>query len=1775
MLSIQGYSLESCIHEGNRTCVYRGVRDSDGQRVVLKVSKSEHPSPRTIASLKNEHAILSSLPHERVIATHGWGHHQNRHYLVLEDFGGVALYEALAPGKILIGDFLTTAMDIVAALADVHRQGVIHKDINLRNIVLNPATGHLKLIDFGISTRLSREEPVVRTPDKLEGTLAYLSPEQTGRTNRYIDHRTDFYSLGAAFYHLLTGRPPFAEAKDSLELLHLQLARLPESPHRLRPDIPPMVSAIVMKLLSKNAEDRYQSAAGLLADLKHCHEQWQRVGFIEGFALAARDVSDKFQVSQKLYGREAQLQVLLSTFQRVREDGRSELLLVSGYAGIGKSSLIREAQGPFVESHSLFVSGKFEQFNRDMPYSALIQAFKSLMRQLLARSEEEIRGWRHELIRALKPNAQVLIDLLPELELVIGPQPPVPALAPLETQNRFNLVFSRFIQCFAREQHPLVLFLDDLQWSDTPTLNLLKVLLTGGNTRHLLLIGAHRDNEVDGSHPLMLALRELAKEGAAPQTLQLEPFDRETLVRLCADTLHCSPQEVLPLAEPLMKKTLSNPFFVNQFLTALHKRGIIEFDYEHSRWTWDLRKLHDMESTENVVQLMSSRLRELPEKTRDMLRLAACIGNTFPLSTLGIIGQVHVETLREVLEPAITEGILVRLGIESGDGEALEQESFRFLHDRVLQAAYLLIDEQLKEVTHRDIGRLLLRSTPEEQLEERVFELTRHLNQGARLLTEESERVQLAELNLRAGLKARRATAYDPARAHLNAGLAVLAEDRWERHYTLCDNLYRQLAECEYLCAHFEEAEALFQELLRRSRSPAGKAAIQHLRVVQFTNTGRMGDAIAAARTALKELGVPLPTPEALPAAMQPELEQVRANLGTRKIQDLIHEPDIADASILRAVTLLQDIWIAAYIAGDQQLAGFSTVRAMNLCLKHGNAAEAAFVYALYGLQVGASLGDYASGHEFGKLAMTLARRHDAGSVRSKVMLLTGALVNCWSEPLEVACSYLKEGYQAGIENGDMIYAGYNIELLIKGRTVRGDHLGEIYEDCVGYVPFLQRQKDRNVLNLVVSELNFLLSLQGGTDARFSLTRGDFNEEKHAAALRDPDLLIFHCWYMLLKLQLLFFQEKYEEAAELVLLAERSQLPTILIGHIQVAEFYFYAGLTLAAHHDTATGERQKLCRELLAKYQCALEGWLKTCHPDMFEHKCLLLAAAQAQLDADAVKAMDLYDRAASAALNVGYTPNAAIANHLAARFHLQQGRTKVARAYLADARYLYERWGAKAVVEELDQRYGQLLGSGLQRRTSHTQATAPGALLQTTGFHQLTSTGAIIDMVTVLRAAQTISNEIQLDQLLTRLMQVLLQNAGARRGMLLLDRDGELVVEAEGSVSGEIILKSPAPSERKDLPASIIQFVARTRELVLLSDAHREPQFRDDPYFRGRPQQSILCMPLVHQNKFIGMLYLENDLSRGAFNPARMEVLKVLSSQTAISLENALLYRTLEEKVEERTREVQRIQKQLITQEKLASLGALTAGIAHEIRNPLNFVTNFANLGIEQLQELDKALRGRVQGSLEKEVAETLEDLRSNLDRIREHGSRANQIVTGMMMHAGTNSGPLQDTDLNALLDQFVGIALVGMQANFPDFRPTLHKEYDAHLETLQAFPHELSRVFLNILENACYFLNQKRAASGGRLEPVIVVRTARTKEGVEVRIRDNGPGIPSHLREKIFEPFFTTRPPGSGIGLGLSLAYEIVVQQHHGRLEVQSEEGAFTEFIITLPSRHAGTH
>ncbi|RKP55995.1 trifunctional serine/threonine-protein kinase/ATP-binding protein/sensor histidine kinase [Pararobbsia silviterrae] len=1805
----------------------------DRERLLELAGPSELAASDGLAMLTHEYALRHALDSAWAVRPLDLVRDHARTALVFEEPEAEPLDELLGE-PMAIDVFLRIATGLCSALAHLHASGIVHKDVKPANVRVDVVTGRAWLSGFGIASRLPRERAMSTSPPELmTGTLAYMAPEQTGRMNRSIDSRTDLYALGVTFYEMLTGQWPFT-ASDPLEWIHCHIARRAATPRDRVPSVPLVVSAIVMKLLAKTAEERYQTAAGVLADLQWCIEHAGNLQDIEGFPIGKRDMSDRLWIPEKLYGRGAEIAQLVASFERVVATGVPELTLVSGYSGIGKSSVVHELHKALVPPRGLFVSGKYDQYQRDVPYATLAQAFQGLVRGVLGKGDAELRYWRDALGEALGPNGQLIANLVPEIELILGPQPRLPDLPPQDAQGRFQRVFRRFLGVFARAEHPLVLFLDDLQWLDAATLDLLGSVLTQQDVGHWMVIGAYRDNEVDVSHPLIRMLESIRASGTRVHEVVLAPLAIDDVSQLLADTLHGSLDAVSPLAGLVHEKTGGNPFFAIQFIQALTEEGWLVFDPLSARWTWDLHRIRAKGYTDNVVELMVGKLSRLPDATRGMLEWLACVGTSADAATLALVRPASEAEVHAQLWEAVRNELVVRF-----------DDTYTFAHDRIHEAAYSLIPESDRAGAHWRIGQLLDAHMPEHRREEAVFDIVSQLNRGASLMTSRESRGRLAELNLLAGRRAKRSSAYASALKYLEFGEAVLRDDPGSWPHDLVFSLALARAECEFLTGSMQAAELRLSLLSARARSAAEQSAVACLRVDLYTALNQSSRAVEVCLDYLRRQGLDYPAHPSHEDGAH-EYARVLAQVGDREIEQLIDLPFMDHPAALATMDVLTKAFPPALFTDAKLLSLFACL-AVNLGLAQGHSDGSAVAYVWLGMIAGPHFGDYDAGFRFGRLGYELVEKRGLERFKARTYLWFGQFVVPWTRHVTASRELFRRAFDAANAVGDLTVAAYSCNNLNTNLLAAGDPLSDAQAEAEHGLAFARQAYFGFVTDIVTPQLALIRMLRGLTAEFGSLDDGAFREdafERHLAS--QPALALPECWYWVRKLQARFFAGRHAAAIEAAQHAQRLLWTSPSI--FEAAEYHFYAAL---AHAAVCKGADDTVHFEALARHRDQLDIWAAN-GPENFDHRAALVQAEIARVTGQYFEAMERYEYAIRSARANRFVHHEALANELAARFYLARGFERIARTYLRDARQGYRRWGAERKVRHLDELDPRLEGEARRQDLTST-FVAP--------VEQL-------DLATVLKVSQAASSEIVREKLIDTLMRTALEHAGAVRGVLVLPGTTEQRIEAvTGSGDDAVTLcVRDAESEDRAWPESLIEYVLRTRTSIILDDAQAPNPFSEDPYIVEQGARSVLCIPFLHQAKLVGVLYLENNLCSHAFTPTRVAVLKLLASQAAISLENTELYRNLEERearirrlvdsnivgififdseghivdandaflsmigydraqlisghirwpdltspawtafddraldallsggelepsenelirgdgervpvligaasfggrdgqgaafvvnLSERKRaerekldseqRFREIEHELVRANRIATIGQLSASIAHEIRQP---ITAAVINGRAALRWIDAN-------------PPNIHEVRLALNRIVDDANRAGTVVGGI--HALVKRSPTRrdDLDINEIVRDVIAMA----HSEAIKYGVLVSAQLDDALPRVTGDPIQLQQVVLNLMINAFEAMS---AVSWSDRELAIV--TARAEgESIEVALIDSGPRLDAGQLDRVFEAFYTTKP--GGLGMGLSICRSII-DAHGGALRAVAGDARGAEFRFVLPVRAA---
>lgn len=1819
MLDLADYRIFDKLHESDNSLIYRGQRVVDDRPIILKILKELYPPLSKIARFKREFDITRELKQNEVkgiVDVYDLFSHNAQWVMVVEDFGGNTIGRLGLSGQLELVDFLRLASQLARILGRVHEHDIIHKDINPSNIVYNPQTNQVKLIDFGIATVYSREKTTFSGTASLEGTLPYISPEQTGRMNRALDYRTDFYSLGVTFYQMLTGQLPFT-ADDALALVHCHLATLPIPPNEIDPSIPRPISDIILKLMAKNAELRYQSAWGLYADLQTCLKQLEETGKIQSFTLAQHDQSSKFQIPQQLYGRDDEIKQVLQSFRRMvsrpewEPNPRNEVLFVTGSPGVGKSTLVHEVYRPLTTERGYFLSGKFEQLQRDVPYAAFSQALNAFCDQLLTENEERLAMWREQIQEAIFPNGKLLLDIIPNLEKIVGEQPDVPHVEAQAAQHRFQRVFQNFLNTLSQPEHPIVMFLDDLQWADSGSLQLMKGIIINPNLRYILIIGSYRDGEVSAGHGLSQMMGELTEE-ADVQHIRLKNLGQRDVLQLLVDTLNCDPNYAQSLSDLIWRKTQGNAFFTTEFLKALYNERLVHFDHEHTQtWQWDLAQIRSKQITDNVVDLMMDKLGNLSAQTQALLQLAACIGNQFDLRTLTAVyhltdANATIGDVLQRLRPALADGFVYPLddGYKLADVTELlteddeTQARFKFQHDRVQQAAYTLVDEQSKPNIHLQIGRILKKQTPADHLDERLFEIVNQYNNGRSRLRDSEEKRTLANLNLRAGRKAKAATAYEPAFQYLKHGADLLPASTWQTNYELTHALYAELAETAYLSGHFNQMESLAQIGFQHATAVLDRVPFYEAKIQAYIALNKLGRAVEVALDALAELGHTFPKKPKRYHAMMAYMK-IRARLLGKSIETLAKNPPMDDAQTLAIMRIITAVGLAAYFTAPS-LYPLLTFARTTLSITKGNSAYAAYSYCAYGLILAGRLDEIEMGHQFGQLAMQLIEAYPDPRLQANTYYTYNATIHHWKEHLNLTLDPLLQTYQIGLDSGSLEYAEYSTAAYAHNAIQVGLNLAKVDKIVTARHGDFARGTENNAHHLAMQFQQLAHNLMGKAPDPAILAGSAYNIRHMAThhVMTDERINIFANHYLSLMLQYLFNAQNHSEKTMRPAVQSANEGMQYLnagTGLYATAVFNMYDSLARLALHNYVTEEEQKALLKQVEENQKQLTNWAKHA-PMNFEHKRLLVKAELSRVYQDA-RARDYYDRAIALARENQFISEVALACELAGRFYQRRNQPRLAQTYLRDAHYAYNLWGANAKVHQLEAQYpyldtpapsSTLSESGTLSTTSTASTLNP--TMHGTTYNTAINTTALtnseristLDLFSVIKATQVISSQLNLDSLLDSLLEIIMENVGAQHGTLLLQRNDNLWIEKVHSTTLDwLYLEEAAPiqsafevdGQQIPFPDKIIRYVGRSKETVVLNNASAESNFRT-PYITKRQPKSILCTPLINQGQLIGVIYLENNLTTNAFTKNRVEIVSMLGTQATISITNAQAIEAyaecerlrvqndlladqrdvLEQKVQERTAELNRAYHSLERIDKAkADFIAVTS---HELRTPITVIKGYTQV-LEHMT--------------------TDDGMKSILSGIVSGTNRMHDIVNSMLDVSKIDNQTLQIIQEDVALNQVISNVGIALEKALQERDIQFFAENLDTLPLIQGDGELLQKAILQLVTNAIKF-----TPDGGK---ITIEGREIDSDWIEIVIADTGIGIEVEQQEVIFEKFYQTgevalhssgktKFKGGGPGLGLAIARGIIMS-HGGRIWVESEgkdeeQLPGSQFFIHLPHR-----
>jgi PAS domain S-box-containing protein len=1832
LILLNGFDNIIELHRDSRSITYSGIQSSGGRPVIIRYFPFEKLTSSHIVQLTYEYEQAKYIESEHVSKIYGFekvrDHNWNGLMFFIENAPGISLRLYLITKKIPVRELLDIGMQVAQGLKELHRYEIIHSDINPNTILVNPETRNVKIRDFGFNSITAYKTEEIYNPEIIRNNLPYISPEQTGRTSRKIDYRTDFYSLGMTLYEALTGEPPFT-SQDPLEIIHAHMTRQPQPSTEAKENIPAMVYSIIMKLIAKNPESRYQSAHGIISDLSECMDQLKATGRIEAFTPGRNDIHDRFIIPQKVYGRKKEIDSLTALFEQTRM-GPCRLLLVSGPGGIGKSTLISELHRPVTRHKGYFALGKFSSINRDMPYSALIQAFQGLIRQILTESDDRLLGWKSDILDAVGSNGKIITDMIPETELLIGRQDEIPETGPEESQNRFKFILRKFIGIFGNEEHPLVLALEDLQWADASSLALLIMLATEPGLTHIFFIGSYRD---DSMQPAFSAwLDNLRKSGSEISGLTLEPLPLADVTELIIDTLKCAAEACRDLAELIYRKTGGNPFFVKQFLKRLHDDEILVHTTA-AGWHWDLNRIQMMQATDNVIELVIERIRRMQASSIEILKIAAIIGARFnPDIIAEVCGKPTHDIIIELNESIQNELIV------------LVPPQYAFAHDRIHESILAILSDAERIDLHYRIGNAMLRYASAEYMPETIFTILDHFNHSLALVTDPSQKKAIVQMNMHAANKAKLSNAYTSAVTYLDYAISVLPPDAWEKDYETAFTIFIEKATAQYLAGIFPEDESIFSTLLARARTDADRANIYSLLIVLRSHQNRIDEAIGMGIQACRLFSMKL-SPNPGMSSIFSEFLRVRRLLKKRSIDELYNRPDIEDRGILQLMDLLVKISVPVYFSNQEshrRLLFLIALKLLTLTLEHGNSKYSAFAFVAYGALIGAVRGDYHEGHELGKLGISLNSKYNDLELRTKIYHLYGGMIAFWKQPFNEYIEYFTTAFQTGMAMGDFLFTSFAIINIFfhsfrKGKDINSLIL--IYETHLNFIQLTRFDLGLDIFNIFYA---LIYDLKGTGGAQGIVPGVGDNPDLMARTEKNQyNLHLYHLTRVISS----YIAGEYDKALETASLMEKG-VDRFLNAVVYISEYYLFYGLAIAARYDSMPRASRRRYATILEKCVGKFQAWADTCREN-FLHLHLLLKAELMRINGRDLEALRCYGQAIHHSQINEYINHEAIICERAALFHIQLGNSISAGAHIQQALNCYRQWGVDVKVRDFEKQFALYL------HQTPTGEVTPSRLL---------------NYASIVNSLQAISSEIITEDLLKKLMKIALENAGADRGFFITTEPNATTIVAETTLTDDIrtaVTSIPFDS-RKDLLVPVINYVMRSKKYLVIHDARSEETIPLDQYPEESRPMSVLCLPIERHAKLTGILYLENRVVAGAFTADHIEILQLLASQAAISLEIAQLYDKLTQEIsqhwkaetalrnsEDRYRmvvesmnegicvldEIGRLKFvnktfcEMIGFEQSEILGAplsqyLTdksvAVLKHQLmrrrrgdhepyeidlkkkdgriistivspRPVFDSEGNFAgSFGLltditekkKMEQDLLKASKietlGIFAGGIAHDFNNLLTAIIGNISLARlnipqndqtfsilmeaENASLRAKDLTHQLLTFSKGGAPIKKTtSIKKLLRETVDFALSG--SNLVCIYNIQNDLWNAEIDEGQ-----INQVIQNLVVNAMQAMQEGGAIEVKARNAILDEQSAvPLKKGhyVCIEIIDQGTGIPPENQKYIFDPYFTTKENGSGLGLTVSYS---IIKRHEGLISFESEYGRGTTFIIYLPSSKA---
>lgn len=1489
-VNIPGYKITQILQRTKEKILAKAYDLNSKQPFLLKVLSTGYDRHIIHARLKREIELVNRFQLKAIAKPLSILESDDFLVTVMEDFGNGTLKDYAQHFPLAIDQFLKIAKEIILAIADLHQKEVNHSRLYPSNILFNKTDFKVKLLDLETASLLNKEVFETINLNDTAIDLAYMAPEQSGRMNRQIDLRSNLYTLGCIFYEMLSNQQVF-QSEHIGELVYAHMAKVPKPLNEINPTIPKIVNDIILKLLNKNAEDRYQSIIGLQKDIENCQAQLSIQQKIEPFQLGQHDLSKKLAFPQKLYGRNTDIKALLSSFQQV-QNGQFTLALIGGYSGMGKTALVQEIRKTIISKNGIFINGKYDQLEKNISYSALIDALKQFIQLKLAKSPEIIKPFIEQLKVELQEQGQLIVEVVPELELLIGQQKELPNLPVAEAQNRFQDVLGRLIGCFASKAQPLVIFIDDLQWADLSTIKFINKLAQSKKNQYVFFIGAYRDNEVSSTHPLMMSIAEMDTLKVPIQKIALTALSAENVNAFVADTLKRKPFDTVELAAIIGKQTGANPFFLKLFINRLVADGLVYLNKNSLQWEWGIQEIRQAGITDNVVELLTQNLERLPKESQHILKFAACIGNRFDLSTLSKITQFSPAQIAKNLWQPLSQYFIIPLDesyllAETLTSENFQNVSYQFTHDRAQQATYHLLKEQEKLEFHQLIAEKLYDSLPPKKLEASLFDIVRHFNIALPLIPQKDKRLIIRDLNLRAGDKASEATSFPTALPFYRKAADLFEENAWVNNHDLIVKSHLKLAECEYICGTYDTAERLYILILNKTTKPEYIAKVYDIQLTHYAQLGRNKETLKLGTKVLKKYGVSF---IAEPSTLQlvPKLLYTKLMLWRKDVTAFVDLPPISSPQKEYAIQTLMNISATAYVYNSNTML-LLVLRMLQLSVGYGNAPASAFGYGLFGFVEGAALGNAAQCKKFADLSIKLSNRIENPILRAKVQFLRAFSTQHWFEPIPLAIPKLVESFKMLDQSGSYAFAGYSLQALMSKRFYLGEALPKYLEDLNNFLQYAERVQEKYTENLLLVLKGYVTSISGILYEDFQQHDLYQKEESYLAALSAERLVMPVAWHYVYQ-QMLHYQlenwdhaKKYAKKAAIIDEASPTSMAQI--------EHHFYKILLQAELYPNLSIIQKNSAKIKVKLGLAKLKKWAKDC-PENFELRYRIARVAWLAT----VKSKKQQQRFTATYALAEKSSNLhlkALTLELWAKHLFQVGEIGKAYEKINTAIEKYYDWGANIKAQSLSKKY---LPSFQSNALVNTDIPTNNSLDER------------IDVAAILKASQVISGDLVLEKLLSNLLSILMENVGAQRGFLILNRQNNLLIEAEHNIDFDkpIVLQSEDILAVNKVCVSIVNYVWRTNEIVLLDDAQSANTFSTDNYLLNQKIRSVLCVPIKNQGKTSALIYLENNLTNSAFKENRLDMIKMLASQAAISIENAILYNSLEQQVEDRTLEL-----------------------------------------------------------------------------------------------------------------------------------------------------------------------------------------------------------------------------------------------------------------------------